>query len=300
MPYEDDIFLNGEIIIGPNGITYNFNEREEFPYHDQNSFSDDQGVLQFRIFYQDGKAHLEILDMISKAKMRSLKLYSIFTAMAQDMANYLNQDILVEAETAMFRVKTFWNGENAEFTKEDRDRDVSSRLGWHQVKKIQSEIKLQWIKVIEPLLTEKNIPFETMSTEGIDQDNFRFYAKSVTPIKTDTSSTTGSSVSNPTINRGDQNPKTDVTEEDTTDSAELGRKSDVGGIDLNPEMLDLKTKGERSLFNLPAEFKYLESTPINGFTPVIIEIVPVTNLPVLLGTANENQPREIINVSSVN
>ena len=59
--------------------------------------------------------------------------------------------------------------------------------------------------------------------------------------------------------------------------------SDVGGIDFNPDLLDLESHGEAIEFNLPEEFKYLETTPINGFSPVIFQIIPVTNLPLLLG-----------------
>ena len=66
-----------------------------------------------------------------------------------------------------------------------------------------------------------------------------------------------------------------------------------GGIDLNPDLLELKTKGGGIEFQLPENLKYLETTPINGLTPLIIEIVPVTNLPLLLGVSDKEQKQEL-------
>jgi len=55
-----------------------------------------------------------------------------------------------------------------------------------------------------------------------------------------------------------------------------------GGIDLNPNILDLQTQGGGVDFSLATNLKELEIIQIDGFSPVILQIVP-TNLPALLG-----------------
>ncbi len=64
--------------------------------------------------------------------------------------------------------------------------------------------------------------------------------------------------------------------------------NEVGGIDLNPTGLDIKSHGNKVKFTTPPDLKYLETTPINGFTPVIYQMTPVTNIPLLLGIKEEN------------
>ena len=59
-------------------------------------------------------------------------------------------------------------------------------------------------------------------------------------------------------------------------------KDSVGGIDLNPNSLDLRTQGEGVDFDAPFDPQAILSSPIDGFSPVIIQIVPL-NLPLLLG-----------------
>ena len=66
----------------------------------------------------------------------------------------------------------------------------------------------------------------------------------------------------------------------------------VGGIDLNPANLNLQIKRDEKGIPLPLEFQDPQMMQnINGFIPVIINITPVTNLPILgeLNTAAENQ-----------
>ncbi len=68
--------------------------------------------------------------------------------------------------------------------------------------------------------------------------------------------------------------------------------SAVGGIDLNPKQLNLKTTGNKIDFNLPAnpeEIKQLLTAPLYGFSPVIIQMTPVTSLPSFLGISNVSQ-----------
>lgn len=58
----------------------------------------------------------------------------------------------------------------------------------------------------------------------------------------------------------------------------------VGGIDLNPEALDLSESGRRINFEFdPAALQTLDPRSINGIKPVIINIVPVSNYLPLLG-----------------
>ena len=68
----------------------------------------------------------------------------------------------------------------------------------------------------------------------------------------------------------------------------MGRQ-DVGGIDLNPELLELEEKGAGIYFHPdPAQ---LQKMQINGgLTPIILEIVPMT-LPVFLGIKEKDVPK---------
>ena len=69
----------------------------------------------------------------------------------------------------------------------------------------------------------------------------------------------------------------------------LAEGKDVGGIDMNPDMLELQTQGQG--MDLQFDPAILETMPITGFTPIIYSITPVTNLPLLLGIADdEPQP----------
>jgi len=63
-----------------------------------------------------------------------------------------------------------------------------------------------------------------------------------------------------------------------------------GGIDLNPNNVNLEIKGEGIDVPMPAfDPAQLEGMNIEGFYPVIYTIIPVTNLPLLLGTVKENE-----------
>jgi len=68
--------------------------------------------------------------------------------------------------------------------------------------------------------------------------------------------------------------------------------SEVGGIDFNPDNIDLKTSGTGLNINIPQlDLEALQGPGFNGFTPVILEIVPITGLPMLLGELQpEDQP----------
>lgn len=65
----------------------------------------------------------------------------------------------------------------------------------------------------------------------------------------------------------------------------LSAEDNKGGIDLNPANLDLRQTGL-----LPVDVSGAplpEIAPIQGLVPVLIEVTPVTNLPLLLGQSND-------------
>lgn len=63
----------------------------------------------------------------------------------------------------------------------------------------------------------------------------------------------------------------------------------VGGIDLNPRLLDLQIRRDNTGVPLPFNQQPFENMNIDGFIPVIINVSPVTNLPLLLGLKDDNQ-----------
>lgn len=71
------------------------------------------------------------------------------------------------------------------------------------------------------------------------------------------------------------------------------QRVNVGGIDLNPALLDLQIKRDGNGVPLPLPQQPVDSMRIDGFLPVIINIVPITNLPLLLGFDRKgNSPEE--------
>jgi len=65
----------------------------------------------------------------------------------------------------------------------------------------------------------------------------------------------------------------------TVDSAEMKN----GGIDLNPQNIDIQTSGDDIKIYFPQYQQNLPQPNINGLVPVIINVSPVTNIPALLG-----------------
>ena len=66
-----------------------------------------------------------------------------------------------------------------------------------------------------------------------------------------------------------------------------------GGIDFNPEVMNLKEQGEKIDFNLPDfDLQGIDASQIRGILPVIINITPITNFPLLLGMAVDGEDVE--------
>lgn len=66
--------------------------------------------------------------------------------------------------------------------------------------------------------------------------------------------------------------------------------ANVGGIDFNPNNIDLNVDGNEIKMNVPAS-DFLNNSSVGGFIPVIINIAPISNIPLLLGGSVE-APRD--------
>lgn len=80
-----------------------------------------------------------------------------------------------------------------------------------------------------------------------------------------------------------------TAEKEKSPSAQAKQKSDLGGIDLHPENLNMKIQKNDEGGIIPIAPQVIENINIKGFTPVIIEIAPVKNLPVLIGFADQEK-----------
>jgi hypothetical protein len=69
-------------------------------------------------------------------------------------------------------------------------------------------------------------------------------------------------------------------------------QKEVGGIDLNPELLDLQIKRDGNGVPLPLPMQSIKDMHIEGFLPVIINVTPITNLPLLLGIVDRDLPTD--------
>jgi hypothetical protein len=77
-------------------------------------------------------------------------------------------------------------------------------------------------------------------------------------------------------------------------------KKNVGGIDLNTLNLKLQIKRDDQGIPLPLQFQDVGNINVEGFVPTIIDITPVTNLPVLMGlNDNATQPTAGLDVQPV-
>ncbi|MBP9855288.1 MAG: hypothetical protein KBD53_10530 [Candidatus Omnitrophica bacterium] len=83
--------------------------------------------------------------------------------------------------------------------------------------------------------------------------------------------------------------------EETSDANENNsiRRKNVGGIDFNLDLLELETQGRMNKFNTNQNFENIQID--DGLIPVIINITPITNLPLILG-AVENTETQLSHV----
>ena len=72
-------------------------------------------------------------------------------------------------------------------------------------------------------------------------------------------------------------------------SSPLEGQQNIGGINLNPGLLDLQVKRDGTGVPLPLPQQPVQQLHIEGFVPLIINVTPVTNLPLLLGGAPEEK-----------
>jgi len=77
-----------------------------------------------------------------------------------------------------------------------------------------------------------------------------------------------------------------------------GKKTKVGGINLNAAMLDLQIRRDGKGIPLPIVNQPMGDMKIDGFLPIIIDITPVINVPLLLTSHyNQNGSDEIVDIS---
>jgi phosphoglycerate kinase len=70
--------------------------------------------------------------------------------------------------------------------------------------------------------------------------------------------------------------------------ARPGAPQKYGGINLNPALLDLQIRRDGNGAPLPVSEQPFETMRIEGFVPVIINVAPISNLPMLLGLNPES------------
>ncbi|MEW5895636.1 MAG: hypothetical protein AB1650_07770 [Candidatus Omnitrophota bacterium] len=79
----------------------------------------------------------------------------------------------------------------------------------------------------------------------------------------------------------------DLAVTDSNESQKSAAGKAPGGIDLTSPMRHIQIRRNREGVPLPVELQDVEAIRINGFTPVIIDITPVTSLPFMLGFLTE-------------
>ncbi|MGE0268256.1 MAG: PfkB family carbohydrate kinase [Candidatus Omnitrophota bacterium] len=65
--------------------------------------------------------------------------------------------------------------------------------------------------------------------------------------------------------------------------------SEVGGIDLNPNNFEIETRGDNQNIHIQFDLEKLQELNIQGFVPVIINITPILNIPLLLGISDDQE-----------
>jgi phosphomannomutase len=77
---------------------------------------------------------------------------------------------------------------------------------------------------------------------------------------------------------------------DLGSSPVVDENKEVGGINLNPALLDLQIKRDGNGVPLPVNLQPIQQMHIDGFIPIIIHVTPVVNLPQMLGFAEGEVP----------
>jgi len=90
---------------------------------------------------------------------------------------------------------------------------------------------------------------------------------------------------NVTLNTSEESPDAVVFVQSNVSTTQ-SKPDKVGGIDLNPAMLDLQIKRDGNGIPLPAFQQPIQNMKIDGFLPVIINVAPVS-IPMLLGDADQ-------------
>lgn len=65
---------------------------------------------------------------------------------------------------------------------------------------------------------------------------------------------------------------------------------DLGGIDMDPRKLKIQMEGSAPMIHLP-QVPPEQLIPFDGFVPVLINISPIPNLPLLLGLSEDEGSR---------
>ena len=71
----------------------------------------------------------------------------------------------------------------------------------------------------------------------------------------------------------------------------VSKNEEVGGINLDPAMMDLQIKRDGKGVPLPLNQQPMSTMKINGFFPILINITPI-NVPMLLGVVRPDKNSE--------
>jgi len=77
-------------------------------------------------------------------------------------------------------------------------------------------------------------------------------------------------------------------------------KEDIGGIDLDSRNLDLQVQGNRIEMDFPSTYSTIDNMSVEGFLLFIIDITPITNIPLLLGIVEEEEEEQQLSGLSYN
>jgi len=75
----------------------------------------------------------------------------------------------------------------------------------------------------------------------------------------------------------------------TTSNNRIGTNT-TGGINFNPDYLDIQTQGNGLNVSSSLNMEAMENIEINGLVPVIFNITPVPSLQLLLGSIDQDEP----------